>query len=851
MLTRKTLCGFLILSYLQTMVHAAEIIRITPENYPQILPDGKETDAIIGDYVLRNDRLTVVVADAIPTRHANMTTPRVGGCVIDMTYTQTPNDQLTAYYPTGSQFLFHKATIQQAQGPAAVLVCESEPNSLGVKAIVTYTLQDGQDYLAVEQRYVNTSDKQARIAPSDVVRADTTFTKVPKGKTDFFWVHDEWFRKAYGVINDGFGMDSQSDNRRSTIYYLTGDQRTAAIDAGQSLTIPIKLFCADSLLALKGLRHQLAGTEVKPVTARVLQENGTLLPHAYLELSTSGEKIGSARTNSDGVAKFSLPTGKYSAIVRALGCGETTVALSIGDNNEFEIILPDAPILSAKITEKGKRVPCKLQFQGIDGTQDPDFGPNTQAPGVGNLYYSHNGTFEIRVPAGKYKVLISRGPEYDLVTQTIEMVPSKTTTLQAELVRSVQSPGWISSDPHNHSTPSGDNVTSMMGRVLNLLAEHLEFVPCTEHNRIDTYIPILEQLDAVDLMATCSGMELTGLPLPLNHQNAFPLIRRPGLQDNGAPQTDGDPELQIRRLATWDNNSEKYVQTNHPDLGWMYFDRDGNGARDAGFYRMFAFQDAIEVWGNNPDSTWQERILALEPITERNRNDRLFNWLQLLNQGYRIVGVAATDSHYTNHGSGWIRNYVKCSTDDVTQIDTMEMVREYESGHVVLTTGPFLEAYFAVDGQKYLPGDLATTKGKKVDLKVKVQCPNWFDINRVQVLVNGRPVPKYNFTRDSHPSLFSDKVVKFEHNFAVELEQDAHLIVVATGEGLGYGDVMGPSLKNAPPTAIANPFFVDLGADGFQANGDTLGHPLPIKAGVKRQAQSTPKAGDTGKSLTN
>ena len=39
-------------------------------------------------------------------------------------------------------------------------------------------------------------------------------------------------------------------------------------------------------------------------------------------------------------------------------------------------------------------------------------------------------------------------------------------------------------------------------------------------------------------------------------------------------------------------------------------------------------------------------------------NHRIFNWLQLLNQGYRIPGVVNTDAHYNFHGSGGLRNYV-------------------------------------------------------------------------------------------------------------------------------------------------------------------------------------------------
>jgi hypothetical protein len=34
-----------------------------------------------------------------------------------------------------------------------------------------------------------------------------------------------------------------------------------------------------------------------------------------------------------------------------------------------------------------------------------------------------------------------------------------------------------------------------------------------------------------------------------------------------------------------------------------------------------------------------------------------------------------------------------------------------------------------------------------IDLNVRVQCTDWMDIDRVQVLVNSKPDPTLNFTR--------------------------------------------------------------------------------------------------------
>ena len=78
--------------------------------------------------------------------------------------------------------------------------------------------------------------------------------------------------------------------------------------------------------------------------------------------------------------------------------------------------------------------------------------------------------------------------------------------------------------------------------------------------------------------------------------------------------------------------------------------------------------------------------------------------------------------------------------------------------------------------------DPAVLRPGRLDLKVKVQCNTWAGIDRVQILVNGRPEPKLNFTRATHPQMFKDGVVKFDEKLHIPLQSDAHLIVVAIDE---------------------------------------------------------------------
>ena len=110
---------------------------------------------------------------------------------------------------------------------------------------------------------------------------------------------------------------------------------------------------------------------------------------------------------------------------------------------------------------------------------------------------------------------------------------------------------------------------------------------------------------------------------------------------------------------------------------------------------------------------------------------------------------------------------------------------------------------------------------------MRVQCPNWFDVNRVQVFANGRPIEELNFTRKSHPELFKDDNVRFEAELPVRFGTDTHVIVGTIGEGLTLGRVMGPAGER-PPIAVSNPIFLDYDGGGFKANGDDLGIPFML-----------------------
>jgi hypothetical protein len=576
------------------------------------------------------------------------------------------------------------------------------------------------------------------------------------------------------------------------------------------------------------------------------------VPNADIQISVNDEFYGNAISNGDGLAYLDLPPGLYQAKITALARGSKDLSIDArsggaggSGTDMLSVEFPDAPRVVAEISdEHGNPIPCKVQFTGVENTLNPHFFDETGEYAVRNLFYSHNGRFTQEIAPGTYDVLISYGPEYNVEKLRITTRPGEDSPVRRALRRVIHSPGWVSADFHGHSSPSGDNVSSQLGRVLNLLCEQIEFAPCTEHNRLDSYVPHLKSLGVESLIATCTGIELTGLPGTINHQNAFPLVLMPRTQNNGGPEIDTDPEEQIKRLSLWDNASDKLVQANHPDMGEMFYDRDGDGQPDGGFKGMFAYQDVIEVHPIH-------EVLSFNPFryntvedkktkvrTKYQYNSSIFNWVQLLNQGRRLPGVLNTDAHYNFHGSGFVRNYVKCHTDNPAQIDPMEIAHSAEKGHIIMTNGPYLEVTLydsqsgsAADGvrRKAIPGDDFPLPGGFGNLHVRVQCPNWFDIDRVQLLLNGRPEKTLNWTRSANPGSFSNEVVKFDRRIPIEFSSDTHVIVIAASENSELGPVMGPEYGKHKPTAISNPIFVDVDGRGFQANRDTLGYPLPVK----------------------
>ena len=234
-------------------------------------------------------------------------------------------------------------------------------------------------------------------------------------------------------------------------------------------------------------------------------------------------------------------------------------------------------------------------------------------------------------------------------------------------------------------------------------------------------------------------------------------------------------------------------------------------------------------------------------------------WFRLLNHGLFKTGMGNSDSHGVFKEAGLPRTYVRSSTDRPDLIDIRETVVNLKAGNALSTTGPFVT--FEVEGGG--PGDTVIMQGDTVDMKLKIQTPSWFGVDRVEIYRNGylervlyvedfggndgvlagKPeeiVDYHGILNLGKPAKDSWYVVvamglddehlmtpvygtlSFGHLLLPEIVSLAFAAMIPEGFSLPMGPVV-PDYFPVFPFAITNPVFVDLDGGGYNA---PKGYPL-------------------------
>ncbi len=152
-----------------------------------------------------------------------------------------------------------------------------------------------------------------------------------------------------------------------------------------------------------------------------------------------------------------------------------------------------------------------------------------------NVVHSMSGQSNFQVRPGVYRVVASRGMEYELGQSDgdIKVTAGSITEINLVVRHTVPTPNAISGDLHVHTNFSHDVSISDRSRIASYVAEGVDYFVTTDHNRIRDMAPLVNSFQLEYWLKTGVGVELT--TFEMGHFNAFPLLYDPTKFNGGNP----------------------------------------------------------------------------------------------------------------------------------------------------------------------------------------------------------------------------------------------------------------------------------------------------------------------------
>ncbi len=499
-----------------------------------------------------------------------------------------------------------------------------------------------------------------------------------------------------------------------------------------------------------------------------------------------------------------LPPGRY-LLAYASGGGRTgrgaKAPVDVAAGKIAPARLTVSASASVSISCGAPPVPCKMTFEGLEGTATPEFGPAHAAGPARNQVTTATGVLDaLPLAPGRYRVTLSRGPEYALASFDLDLAPGAEVRRSGTLSRVVDTSGYLAADFHQHTMLGTDAPVSTRDRVIANAAEGVEVAVASEHNVVADFEPIVRELGLERTLVSIPGDELTSdaSKKPWGHANVYPLPVDANDPRGGAPsvrdRTAREVFDELRKIR-----APHVLQINHPRTGITgYFDqyhfdpKTGLGS-DPGYDPGF---DALEVWnGRNVDS----------------RESVLKDFFALLRTKHPVTATADTDTHgIVGQEAGYPRTYVRVdddtrleSWDDARTADFVKGVRERRD--VVLTNGPMLRV--SANGAPI--GGVARARGGGVDVKVHVECAPWVVVDRVRLVraSDGAVTEAAVALAPTHGASVADLSLR------LSARADDAFVVIATGSR-PMTPVLGGDPKEIQPYAMTGAVWVDVDGDG-------------------------------------
>jgi hypothetical protein len=612
--------------------------------------------------------------------------------------------------------------------------------------------------------------------------------------------------------------------------------------------------------SIRDVVQEIREAQVTPV-AGLVKERLTQAPEpdaSVVIFDAEGRAFNQHSADASGQFRGNYPPGEYSYRVVAPGRYTTrpvTFKVEQGKPTFLEIELDSPGILSARVTQAsdGREIPAKCSVVGTypaanaglvaheflydltvgEGMRVVDLIPDTVDP-MTRRWVEHimlvNGQEKDRVRPGKYRVYCSRGMEYDVFEQDVEVKAGALTQVDAVLNRVVDTSGWASGDYHLHAQPSVDSSMALRDRVLAVATEGVDIACSSDHNFVTDYGPFISDQDLQTWLQGMVGLEMT--TLEVGHFNGFPLRYDPGPITKGAFEWSGRPPQDLfndlRALGSR-GPENTIVQVNHPRDTILGYFNDYNYNPDTGEVeesdsillspegpefgpdKVSWNFDALEIYnGKRFELLFNYRVPEVLPppplpaeippagTVLRDENGKVAfpgavdDWFGLLNQGRVYTAMANSDTHGMDDEPGIPRTYTPVTDDRPGAVDELEVVRALQNQQAFLTNGPFARINVTGNGaciqrktgealgrNECGIGELVTATDGKINVKVQIQAAPWVKLERATFIVNGERVVTVEGDNETLGLVTQDLTFPRDGWFTVEISGDQGMFPMA------------------------------------------------------------------------
>lgn len=770
-----------------------------------------------GDFVIANDQVALVIEDA----GASDLYDRYGGRPVGMALMAggamvRPADFNEVLFGISTYLvetervsvLSDGATgeaIVRATGPLGVIdFAGSLLDSLeggnfeGEQAAVDYTLMPDSDSIQVSLTVANSVNRSRRA--SNMLIGFFQSSRMPMyvpglgfgdatGARDYLGFDDEWG-------GAGWAWDQEGD--LTALLTVSG---VGIASLGDARLEP----CAATRIELGRI---VIGDGIAGVQASIARRGGVALRTltGTVTETTAGGTPGPVRIHvviddayytrvpvaADGTYSVEIPmagTAQVQAYRR--GFPLTAVAVPAGADPVADVAMPAFGTIHVVATEDDVGVPSRIQVLPSGGAVEraPDnYGERAVTGGRTHVEFPTDGERTLYVPPGSYRVIVSRGYEYELFEDAVTVAAGATEEVEAALVRSVDTTGVICADYHIHTTRSPDSNDDARLKVASLVADGLEIAVRSDHEYVYDFDPVIEELGLTAYVRGIVGEELT--TFAWGHFGVFPLEYDPSRPSGGATSWVGRRPPEVFDEVRARPESPAFI-VNHPR----------STSVNQGYFEVVGF-DAVTGEVEHPED-WDDEFTLIEAFNDssfrQNRDSTVVDWFAFLAQGRRMFTVGSSDSH-SLYGSpiGYPRTCLSLGIDDPTEVTPTAMRDATVAGHSVISGG----IYMTVEGPEGSgPGDTVDGAGATAMVHVVVRAAEWIVADTLEVIVDGTVNETITLSRDDvDPTLLLDQMISVPVAAAA---MGSYVVFHASGD-----EDMADLHPGREPFAVSNPLFL-------------------------------------------